>query len=261
MSSTLSQPALDIIHKYLHLPIGDKFVSCPYYNNRRQKVRGALRVLVGKGSPDDITEEAMIMSMREKIPLGLLSEQQLKEFLVNHGLGIDCSAFAYYVLNAELLARKKKTLGSVLQFPPTLNLLRIILRTFRKVENTDVSTFTNERNSHTIAIEDVQAGDMITMLDTGQDASRNHIVIIHEVETNTKNIPTVIHYTHSLEWRTDGKYQHGVRHGKIVLTHPKKSLVDQQWIEQDKEGKENETLERATSARILELRRLHAFSS
>lgn len=261
MFSTLSQPALDVINNYLHLPLGDKFVSCPYYNNKRQKARGALRVLVGKGNPDDIAEEATIMSMREKIPLGLLSEQQLKEFLVNHGLGVDCSAFAFYLLDAELRARKKKSLGSVLKFSPTIHPIRVLLRQLRKVENTDVSTLASDRNSHVIDVKDVQAGDMITMIDTGIDAARNHVLVIHQVEKNTRGTPTLIRYTHSLQWHTDGKYNHGIRQGKIELASIKKSLLDQQWIEQDKEGKENETYERAASARLLELRRLHALSS
>ena len=259
MFSTLSQPALDVINNYLHLPLGDKFVSCPYYNNKRQKVRGALRVLVGKGNPNDIVEEATIMSMREKVPLGLLSEQQLKEFLVNHNLGVDCSAFAYYLLDAELRARKKKTLGSIIHFSPTIHPIRVLLRQLRKVENTDVSTLASNKNSHTIDLQEVQAGDIITMVDTGIDASRNHILIVHQVEKNTDGTPLIIRYTHSLQWRTDGKYSHGIRQGAIHITNNKKPLNEQKWIEQDKTGKQNETLERATSARLLELRRLNAF--
>lgn len=261
MFSTLSQPALDVINNYLHLPLGDKFVPCPYYNNKRQKARGALRVLVGKGNPDDIAEEATIMSMREKIPLGLLSEQQLKEFLVNHGLGVDCSAFAFYLLDAEFRARKKKSLGYVLKFSPTINPIRILLRQLRKVENTNVSTLASDKNSHSIEIKDVEAGDMITMIDTGIDAARNHILVIHQVDKNTRGTPTLIHYTHSLQWRADGKFHHGVRQGKIEIENVKKSLKNQTWFEQNKEGNENETLERALGARLLELRRLNAFSS
>ena len=67
--STLSSQTQKVIHDYLHLPIGGVFVNCPYYNNRRTGMWAGLRVLIGKGSVDDIVEEAMLIALREKIDL------------------------------------------------------------------------------------------------------------------------------------------------------------------------------------------------
>lgn len=254
--SQLSQPAQTIIEKYMHLAFGGtSSIACPYYNNKRQKVRGALRVLVGKGSADEIIEEATLMALREKIHLSSLSAEQLNQFLVDHNLGIDCSALSYYILSAEVSARTHKQLKNILRFPQTKNPLRLLIRALRKVENTDVTVLADDKNSSIIPLDDAQAGDFIAILETGSDFARNHIVTIHEVEVHN-NKPTRIHYTHSLQWSTDGKYTHGIRQGSIDIID-NKPLLEQSWLEQGKSGNENETFKRAKEAKRVELRRLN----
>lgn len=74
MNTELSQLAQSIIYNYLHVPIGSRCV-CPYFNNRRSKIRGGLRALVGKGSPEDIKEEVEILSLKEKKDLHKCTSQ------------------------------------------------------------------------------------------------------------------------------------------------------------------------------------------
>jgi len=58
---TLGEKARSVITAYTALPFHVP-VSCPYFNNRRRKTRGGLRVLKGKGSPAEIVEEGQIFS-------------------------------------------------------------------------------------------------------------------------------------------------------------------------------------------------------
>lgn len=260
-SKTLSPAALELIEKYLHLPFKEKDVQTPYFNNRRQKVRGALRVLIGKGSVEDITEEATIFSLKEKVDLKKMESADIKKYLIDHNIGIDCSGLAYYLLDEELRAQNKKPLRTFLFFPSAKNIFRKLLVKLRPVENAGVRTFNHEKNTREISLDEALPGDMIIMMETGKDHDLNHMLVLQKIEYENKK-PKVFHYTHSLAWSTDGKYGHGVRQGTLEITSPKDDLLAQNWIEQGfssqtNEGKtQNETFYRASTARELCLKRL-----
>ncbi len=246
---TLSPQALQVIHDYLHLAFRNGDVSCPYYNNRRQRVHGALRVMVGKGCPKEIVDEAYFIALKERLDLATLDTATLKKFLIDNNLGIDCSALVYYVLEAEVLARKRKKLSHELHFPYTFNPLRKLLLSLRPIENTNVKILAHEKNSVVIQPQEIQPGDMIVMIKTGVAHDRDHVLVIHEIHGSE------IHYTHALAWPSDGKYGHGVRQGKITLSSSA-SLLDAVWEEQSKKQDENDTFRHAKNAQILEIRRL-----
>jgi len=279
----LSPATLKIIDSYLNLPFPGRTVKAPYYNNRRAALRGGLRVLIGKGSPEDIAEEALIISLRERIDLTSLDNETLKKFLVDNKLGIDCSGLAYYILDAECRTRQLGTLKKYIVRPYVKNPLRKLLITLRPIENTGVKTFGHPLNSSIVKIADCKPGDIIVMLASGQAHDYDHILVVHEVERQTSPNPSsveegkrepspsqrrgqgevsslTIHYTHSLQWRTDGLYNHGVSQGTITVTEPTSSLLDQTWIEKGATGAANETLERAKQAKELHLRRLRFLS-
>ena len=254
MTESLSQKAQDVIASFSQLNIGPG-VQCPYFNNRRSKVRAGLRVTIGKGSPTDIEEEARILSFREHVDLDSLSKKDTAKFLINHNIGIDCSGFAYYVLHAELCATKKKSLSSILSFPGK-NLLRRLLSKMRTVENTNVETLSHSNNSHVIELSNIQPGDMFIILKSGKEHSLDHILLVSEVEKEN-NTPAKITYVHSFRWSTDGN-AHGVRKGTITITDKNKSFLDQRWEEQGKKNKENETYLRANDAKYFGLHRLNS---
>ena len=191
-----------------------------------------------------------MIALKKKVDLEKLEQDGVKKFLVDHNLGVDCSAFVYYVLNAELVSKKKRKLTRVLKFPKTLNPVRKLIRKFRTAENTNVLVLADNKNSKPIKMKDVQAGDMIIMIGTGIDHARNHVLLVHEVNDEK------IKYTHSLQWRTDGKYEHGVRQGVILIVDKNKPLVAQVWAENNITGSTNETFLRARRAETLEIRRL-----
>ena len=256
---TLSKEALQIINSYLNLPFLEKTVPCPYFNNRRARVRGALKVMIGKGGVQDIIEEANIFAVKEGVDLNTLDEEQLRKFLVDHNLGIDCSGLVYYILDAELKSQKKKNLKDTLDFSNQKNPLRKLLTKFRTVENTSVQILTDKKNSHEVKLNEVLPGDFISLLGHGEKQDRNHIMLIHEVNYNQKSKIENLKYTHSFEWRADGKYNSGVRQGKIEVIDANKTLIHQNWIEKRKEGQENETFNHAKKAKILKIQRFIFF--
>lgn len=245
--STLSPAAQSMLAHYTALKFGKYAVPCPYFNNKRSKARAALRVLVGKGTPTDIEEEATLIALREKVDLSKLKKEQLTQFLVDHNLGADCSGFAFHLLNAASNGRLKKVVR-----PLTKNPIRKLLAKLRTVENVNVKVLADNRNSKEVELQNVQAGNMIIMIGTGKKHDLDHVLIVSEVSKDA------IHYVHSLQWKTDGIYNHGMKTGVIKIKDEKKALLKQHWEEAGETTKaKNETLWRANTAERLELRRLH----
>ncbi len=243
-----------IIDQYLALPIGPK-PSCPYYNNKRKQARSALRVLKGKGSPKEIAEEAEIDALHCRLDMKTVSTDKLKEFLVAQNLGVDCSGFAYHVLNAIAQEKKGRSLRAFVT-PNRGGFVGSIIARLRPAENMGVATFANDRNSTVIAISDARPGDIITFIGTGKDGLYNHILVITGVEHATDNPANDrrISYAHSYAWPSDGASGHGVREGDI-LVHDN-DLMGATWKEKSEVGSANYTFESARTAKVVSVRRL-----
>ncbi|OGH58825.1 MAG: hypothetical protein A2725_03685 [Candidatus Magasanikbacteria bacterium RIFCSPHIGHO2_01_FULL_33_34] len=261
----LSNEAQKVIDAYLNLPIKNNFISVPYFNNARQKIRGGLKVFTGKGNPKEIIEEISIIAQKNKINLDKFNQEQTKQLLVDNNIGIDCSGLAYYILNAELKAKTNKSLQSVIKFPTIKNIFRKLIAKLRIVQNVNVLTFAQDENSHSILKKNIKPGDFIVMINAGIKQDRDHIIVItktnceYNTPDSTNNLSIKkISYVHSFAWNKDGKYNHGVREGEIEIINENAGLLDQLWTEQCKTNQENETYIRATQAKTLEIRRLNA---
>ncbi len=252
----LSDETLHVITQYDALRFGEKYISCPYFNNRRSKVRAGLRVLLGKGSPEEIVDEAKLFALREKVNLDKLNEDELKKFLVEHNLGIDCSAFAYAILAADYKEKHNQSLSSKLFYPNAKSLLRKLIVKLRAIENIDVKTLAHDKNSHPVALTDILPGDFVIILNSGKEHNLNHILLVSKVEVENSQTK-FIEYCHSFQWSTDGKYNHGIKFGRIEIVDVDKPLLKQKWVENDKEGEANETFLRAREAEVLEIKRLN----
>lgn len=257
MIKTISNEAQAVISAYTNISIGNISIPCLYYNNKRQGVRAGLRVSIGKGSPKDIEDEIAILAQKDKVYLATMDEDMARMFLQKHNIGVDCSALAYYVLDAEVRARANTSLKSMLKYPFVTNPIRKLLIKLRPVENTNVKTLAHDCNSTEIAVGEVQPGDIITILEGGRDHTWYHVMVIHEVSYTNDGTPQTIHYTHSYQWPSDGQYGHGVRTGCIDIVDTALPLLQQSWREQGKQGDANETWLRASQANKVQLRRLN----
>lgn len=257
---TLKEGSLKLVDNYLNFSGGGEAkVSVPYYNNRRGGVRAGLRGQVGKGTINDISEEAAITALRERVVLSKVTAEEFKKFLVNNSIGIDCSGFVYHILNQESIERKKGSLKKHLSFPFAKNFIRKMISRIRSVEGAGVNTFAHNLNSKRISLTDIAPGDFVSMTyaDPAQQ-SHNHIILVYQVDSEN-GIPVMIHYCHSIAWSTDGEYKHGVRLGEIKIIDPAKPITEQMWSENGKTGAENLTLQRALMADAAEIRRLNWF--
>jgi hypothetical protein len=243
-----------IISLYLSLPIGTK-PSCPYFNNRRGKSRVGLRVLTGKGLPVEIAEECHILGRIFRTDVNTLSTDKLKEFLVKNNLGVDCSGFAYHVLNTLSKEKTGKSIGLQMKSIRSGFLGKIIAQ-MRPAENLGVNSFHSEKNSKPIKASDASPGDIITFIGTGNDKTYNHILVVTSIE-KTDDV-TRISYAHSYSWPSDGLYNHGVREGDILVHGD--DLLSGTWKEQGQLGEENYTYLSAKNAKEVSLRRLNFLS-
>ena len=161
-TQTIGNTTRAVIDAYMALPLDGK-PSCPYFNNRRRKNRGGLRVAKGKGSPEEIAEEVKIIAKLSHVDISILPKDKLKEFLVKNDLGIDCSGFAYHVLTAFIQEKTGKKLTHFVTSNRT-GVIGSFLARLRPAENLGVNSFRNERNSTEIEIKEINQEILLPLL-------------------------------------------------------------------------------------------------
>lgn len=256
---TLGKRALSTIDQYIHFEYAKAICSIPYFNNKTTRSRGAMRTFVGKGSPKDIYEELQTEFTKARADTSILSDEGLKKILTDANIGIDCSGFAYYVLNSECEERGKGSLDKNIHFVNCKGVFGKIRCSLRPVENCDVATLSHDKNSTRIEIKDVLPGDMITIVskENTTDPDRDHILIIDQVEYQNF-IPTKIHFSHAIAYPEDGIYGTGVRKGSIELSNTEDLFKDSIWSEDSRKNEDCRIYSRAKNSKT-ELRRLVVF--
>lgn len=293
----LSPQAQKMLNDYFSLPFpGAAGVRCPYFNNTRVGRRGALRALIGKGTPAEIVEEAKIVSIqyrrgifdhdghccvhnnlnchseRSEESLSFADAQDdkkidcVRRFLIDNELGVDCSGFATHILRAHFLETAGLDIAHKFIKNIPAGFFRKIIMRLRPVESIGVkSGFANDKNTEKLGDENagydfskIQAGDAVVMLQTGSNRKRNHLLIITDCDGEK------IKYAHARAWSSEGQYGHGVNAGEIKIVAPGKGLLAQEWHEKSPalsddlfhQANANETFLEAKNARTLEIRRI-----
>jgi len=258
----LSQKATQLIHDYLNLPFpGVGNVRCPYFNNARPQQRSQLRVLAGKGMPKEIVEEAKIISIQYNHEIfdtegncKICKEnkaEEIRRYLIDNGLGVDCSGFVIHILQQHFLEKNDINLTQELRIISPKKIFRWLVSKLRPVENINVKTLTNNENSNKITqINNIEPADLIIMLKTGPNHKRDHILLVTDVKHG------IITYVNARAWSCEGKYGHGVAEGLINIIKPDGGLLEQEWEELGKKEGENETYLEGKNAEVMEIRRL-----
>jgi len=230
---TISPLAMQIINEYMNLKLGGKLIICPYYMNV-VKERAGLRALIGKGDPSEIEKEVKVWAKIKDFDLYKATTEQIRQFMIDHHIGVDCSGFIVQIFDFVFKTEGKKPLVKMLKFKKN-NLIAKLKRTIRPIENISANTLTNDDNAKKIEkFDDIVPGDLIRS--KGKVKNSHHIMLIIKVikeDNHTKEIE----YVHST--RHFGA-NNGVRFGKIVITDAKKPLSAQNWIESSR--KPNSTL-------------------
>lgn len=166
-----------VIDSYLKMPIGNKIITCPYYTNLK-KERAALRVLLGKGSAQEIINETKFIAQKEDVDLGKFSAEEIYRFMVEHNLGIDCSGLVVYILKAVYQETKKVNILRKIKIVSFLRKpWRYIISLLRPVENISVRVLAHNKNSFLIeSFSDLLPGDMLVR------ANLRHVYLVTKVE-------------------------------------------------------------------------------
>lgn len=219
MKLLLPETTSQLIKHYLNLKIGNKIVSCPYFQNVTNK-RFPLAVFSGKGTPEQIekaSEKAFVNGGRN---ISEYSADVIRFYMTMSDIGVDCSGFTARIIESLLAEKGKGVLQKNLltgDHSP-LGFLRFLIR---PVANLSANSLTGSINCISIKETDmVLPGDLIRI-------GSHHVAIVGEVEKEG-NYVTKITYYHS----TYDYYEtHGVRKGQIVMTKPGKDLSKQRWTE------------------------------
>ncbi len=253
----ISQKALDVIAQYENFSFGNASCGIPYFNNKTSLIRAGLRANIGKGSPKDIYDELQAFIIKYHIDPASLDSDNIKKILVENNIGIDCSAFAYYVLNAFSIDSNYGQLDRHLKFTHCSGILGKMRCKLRPVENCDVMTMSDNANSHIVRLDAINVGDFISMTNSALDNIRDHILIIYKVEyQNFKSIK--LYYSHAIAYPDDGVYGTGIKKGEITITSSDGLISDQEWMENNKTGEYNVLLQRAKIS-TTEVRRMNWF--
>lgn len=264
---SLSPQSQKLLDEYFSLPFkGMPGVRTPYFNNARKKQRAQLRVLVGKGTPSELVDEAQIISIQYHA--GIFDKnghcclhgahtnehantEEIRKFLIDHNLGVECSGFVTQILRVHFKETKNIDIAKRFFIISPKHFLRWCLTKLRPIENISVSTWV--KNENTEAVNDwtrCQAGDVITILESGPNKKHDHILLI------VNNDGKTIEYAHARAWTSEGKTGHGVTNGQIKIVDPKKGILDQEWEELGTKGEKNETWVEAKNSRVVEVRRI-----
>ncbi len=252
----LGEKTLSMIDQYKNFTVGKATCSIPYFNNKTIRARGGLRVYGGKGSPKDIYDELLARLTKDHVEVAVMTNENLKQYLTDKNIGIDCSGLTYYILDAESHERGLGQLDKHLRFTKCKGIFGKIRCALRPVENCDVKTFVDDKNSKVISLDTVTPGDFIALIgdptDTNSGSDRNHILVIHQIEYQNF-IPTRIHYTHTIAYPEDGVYGTGIKQGSIEILDLQKNIADNLWIE---DGQSPESLKNKVRKSQVEIRRL-----
>ena len=219
----VSKSTRKIIKHYENLRIGRKRIVTPYFMNLKKK-RGELRVMAGKGSPEEIEHEVKVWAQIKGLNIAQAENFLIREFMIKIGIGIDCSGYIIHILNVELQSRGLKPVWHYLKYPNN-SLTSKIRRLLRPVENTGANTLTSDVNCDKVTdLNDIRPTDLIRA--KGKQKNAHHVAMVTKVEKKKNGIIKEFEYTHSHSLYED---ENGVRVGKIYITDPKKELKNQKW--------------------------------
>ena len=231
MSKSFSAPqsVLELIDQYQNLTIGGKTVKTPYYIRTKQETHAKLQSLSGKGSPDEIITEALVVGKLRHVDFSAMSDEEIRNFLRKEHIGIDCSGYVYHLLNVWVYDQYHKPLHSILKYPYKgfINRIAVFLR---PAMNTSVAVLTDPKNASRIKLKDAKPGDLIRMPAL---TSGDHVALIIKTTYDKAGQLKQITFTQSSQ---QFGQDHGVRVDTIDIIDNTKGLEDQKWNDLDKDG-------------------------
>lgn len=216
----LESAALAIVERYAQLHLGGKLVAAPYFMNRPG--RKGRRVSVGKGRPEALERETMRIAKKYRFDLNEASAAQVRDFMVKHDLGIDCSGLVAWASYALAMHYTGRSLWRQIRYRG--HPLRVLMaKHLRPVENISARLLTDVSNANAVHdLSEVKPGDIIRSL------NGDHVLLITEAGFDKQGNLLYLRYVNSTEY--DG-VKYGVRYGRINIRRPNAHILDQEWID------------------------------
>lgn len=206
-SFIVSKRLREIASRYMSMDLGVIRVNCPYWMN---KTRDGKVVVRGRGNGKGTAEEirqALMQSLGNILSSTKITQEYIQKMAKRNKIGIDCSGFAYRILDEIIKEVKGQRLDTV--FPGGIN-------------KTNANLLTSENVSISIPCAiDIKPADLIRM------NGGKHIALV--VENDGKNI----HYIHSSHRYTSIK---GAHEENIKIIEPNQNLASQLWLEKTPDG-------------------------
>ena len=188
-----SQILMEAYEQFL-LSLGGKKVPTPYRENDLNALQKAGPEFQGKSSPEVLIKTTQKLAREQDFNLNKASIEEIRAFMRKNKLGIDCSGFAYRLLNHLVQKSKGKPLTEL---------------GFEHIGRTNVRKLTSDEMSIPIDFKKAQPGDLIR-LTLKTDINVLHTVIILE------NSNSIITYAQSSEQTTpDGVHTVQIKNGKL----------------------------------------------
>jgi hypothetical protein len=227
----------DSANEYINFHIEKKRISVPYTISKEGEKRAIGELSSagvtdrfsnygGKGTPQQIRELLLNAAKKESFDLSKAASEEIIQFMIQQGIGVDCSGFVYYVLNQYVKKEKHTSLDSlILRYPGVLGKIERFVLQKNRVRRASAATLTSDLNTKKIeAVKDMKPGDLIRL--THSDWKGKHIAIIVSIDTSFITYAMNSQYTHI----------QGARFGKIKIKDKNKGLESQEWLEKTKKG-------------------------
>jgi hypothetical protein len=192
--------------------IPGKKVRIPYWRNRLglggfHRIQGPYG---GKGSPAQIRKATLERAKKSSLNLKKLSSSQIRRFMRQKKIGLDCSGFAFQILDflfPGFWKGLKKAPG----------------KSVNPIRRFNAYALTSKENSVAVKkIKDIKVGDLVPLSWQGK---------VDHVLTVVKVTDKLITYAHSSQkTKITGPHL-----GKIKIIDPKKGLNKQVWLERNKD--------------------------
>ena len=221
--------------EYTHFSVAGKRVKIPYcivkqsgetHDPTTTTRTTRFRQYSGKGTPEEIRTCLLLTAAKKHFDVVSASSAQIHQFMLENGIGIDCSGFVYNVLDRYLRKSGEKSLGQhIVLYPGLKGKLEQMIFSQKRVRQCSAMTLTSDLNTIPISnVREIQPGDMIRF--TLPTWTGKHIAIITEV-TKEKIV-----YAHSGE----RSMETGPHTAVIKITHPLLGLEKQDWLEKLNDG-------------------------
>ncbi|MBI4037386.1 hypothetical protein HY385_03105 [Candidatus Daviesbacteria bacterium] len=173
------------------LPLGGKKVPTPYRRNEVGSFQKLGPEFQGKSSPEVLTQTTKKLAKEQNFDLNKASMEEIREFMKQNKLGIDCSGFVYRMLNSLVQKVKGKSLEGF---------------GFPHVGRTNVDRLTSDEFSIKIPdFDQIKPGDLVRLDSKALDGVPHCVIVLDHQDK-------IITYAHS----TRQTNPNGVHMGQII---------------------------------------------